>query len=198
MIRVNNAVKKAIMNAPDGGLVAIAEFPKVSDDPSIQAFYVARRKEGVSHNLAEMFAHQQAPLPKDDTAWLAAQSRAIGGGDLTAPAREHYQNVAKAAGVHTGGSVYMPDIASFSGDPKAWVSNHSEYKRRLEERGDGWSDGTQTVKARDAVEPEKDVDVAPDIVENRVLDMMEANPELKPTPEVFQQAKESIKPHWVK
>ena len=172
-------------------------WPIVSDDRDIQAFYEARRREGVSHSLAEMFAFQQAPLPKDDTAWLAANSKAIGGGDLNSHAREYYQEVAKEHGVHTGGSVYMPDVASFAGDPEAWCANQSDYKRKLEKRGAGWSDGTQVVKARnDDIEPEPDVDVAPDIVENRVLDMMAANPELKPTPEVFEQAKDQIKPHW--
>lgn len=174
-----------------------AQWPEVSDDPAIQRFYEDRREEGVGHLLADMMAHQRAPQAKDDTSWLAVNSRAIGGGDLNSHARDHHLEIARAAGVNTGGSVYMEDLASFSGDPKAWVANQSEYKRRLEERGDGWSDGTQVVKARES-EPEPDIDVASDIVENRVLDMMDQNPELKATPELFEQAKQEIAPHWAK
>lgn len=173
------------------------EWPVVSDDPAIQGFYERCRIDGVAHSLAEMFAFQSPPTPHDDTTWLRLNSKNIGGHEnpfiheaYTAPSRE--------LGLSTSGSVYMPSIADFPGDPKAWVKNESELKQRQVERGGGWSDGTQVVRARNDVEPEADIDVAPDIVEQRVMDMMDANPELKATPEVFEQAKDSIAPHWVK
>lgn len=152
----------------------------VSDDPGIQAEYERLRADGVGHNLANMFAHQTPPRGKDNTSWLAANSRAIGGGDLAPPVRQHHEAMAKAAGVNIEGKVYMPGLArqNMPGDPKAWVSDHSEFKKRLEDRGDGWSDGTQSVRARDDFAPTPDIEVAPDLVEERACQMIENNPDL--------------------
>src|SRR6185436_837783 len=150
----------------------------ISDDPVIQKRYEEMIAQRTSASLAEMFAFQQPPRGKDNTGWLAANSKAIGGGDLAAPTRQHHEAMARAAGVSTDGKVYMPGIAEYAGDPRAWVSDHSEFKSRLEARGDGWSDGTQSVKARDDFAPTPDVDVAPDLVEDRACAMIAANPDL--------------------
>lgn len=184
-------------------------WPEVSTDPVIQARYEQMLADGVSHSLAEMFACQQPPRGKDNTSWLAANSKAIGGGDLAPPVREHHEAMAKAAGVSIEGKVYMPGLArkNTPGDPRAWVTDHSEFKRRLEERGDGWSDGTQVVRCRDDFAPTPDIEVAPDLIEERACQMIEQNPDLlhkhvKLTPkgddvviggELLHEAKESCK-----
>ncbi len=152
----------------------------ISTDPVIQERYEQMLADGVSPLLADMLAHQRPPRGKDNTSWLAANSRAIGGGDLAPPVREHHEAMARAAGVSIDGKVYMPGLArrNMPGDPMAWVTDHSEYKRRLEDRGDGWSDGTQSVKARDDFAPTPDIEVAPDLVEERACQMIENNPDL--------------------
>lgn len=152
----------------------------ISTDPVIQARYEQMLADGVSRSLAEMFATQRPPRGKDNTSWLAANSKALDGGDLAAPVREHHEAMAKAAGVSTAGKVYMAGLArrNMPGDPMAWVSDHSEFKRRLEDRGDGWSDGTQSVRARDDFAPTPDIGVAPDLVEERACQMIEQNPDL--------------------
>lgn len=153
----------------------------ISDDPVIQKRYEQMLAQGTSPSLAEMFAFQQPPRGKDNTSWLAANSKAIGGGDLAPPVRQHHEAMAREAGVSTAGKVYMPGLArqNMPGDPNAWVTDHSEFKRKLEARGDGWSDGTQVVKARDnQFEPAPNIDVAPDLVEERACQMIENNPDL--------------------
>jgi hypothetical protein len=178
----------------------------VSDNPVIQARYEAMLRDGVSPRLADMLANQQPPRGKDNTSWLAANSHAIGGGDLGAT-RNHHEALARDAGVSTGGKIYMPDLAKFSGDPRAWVADHSEYKNRLEARGDGWSDGTQSVQPRNDVAPAPNIDIADDLVEERALAMIQDNPgllhkhahidqkgDVQLSGELLHEAKESCKP----
>lgn len=181
----------------------------ISTDPFIQKRYEQMLAQGTSASLAEMFAMQKPPRGKDNTSWLAANSKSIGGGDLAPPVRQHHEAMAKAAGVSIDGKVYMPSLArqNMPGDPMAWVSDHSEFKRRLEDRGDGWSDDTQCVRPRNDVAPAPGIEVAPDLVEERVCQMIENNPDLlhkhvKLTPkgddvtisgELLHEAKESCK-----
>lgn len=153
----------------------------ISDNPVIQKRYEQMVADGTSPMLADMLAHQRPPRGKDNTSWLAANSKALDGGDLAPPVRQHHEAMARAAGVNTVGKVYMPGLArqNMPGDPNAWVSDHSEFKRKLEARGDGWSDGTQVVKPRDnQFEPTPDIDVAPDLVEERAIQMIESDPGL--------------------
>lgn len=152
----------------------------ISNNPVIQKRYEEMIAQGTSPTLAEMFACQQPPRGKDNTSWLAQQSRAIGGGDLAPPVRAHHEAMARAAGVSIEGKVFMPGLCrqNMPGDPNAWCADHSEYKRKLEDRGDGWSDGTQSVRARNDMPLNPDIEVAPDLVEERALDMIENNPDL--------------------
>ncbi len=152
----------------------------ISSDPVVQARYEEMLAQGTPSTLAEMFALQKPPRGKDNTSWLAANSKAIDGGDMAPPVRQHHEAMARAAGVSTAGKVYMPGLArpNMPGDPTAWVSDHSEFKKRLEERGDGWSDGTQVVRARNDFAPGPGVEVAPDLVEERACQMIENNPDL--------------------
>lgn len=177
-----------------------AVLEKVSDNPVIQSRYEQMRKDGVSHNLAEMFAFQKPPRANDDTTWLASQSSDIGGAFLDdAPeiVQRHYVEQAEAAGVNIKGSVYVPGLARHPGDPEAWVKNASEIKSRVEQRGWG-CEGVVNVKADANCEPIPDVDIAPDLVERRAHQMIEANPDLKMGPDLLNEARDAIKPHWAK
>ncbi len=152
----------------------------ISDDPVIQARYERMVRDGESPRVAEMLAFQHPPRGKDNTSWLAANSKALGGGDMAPPVRQHHEAMARAAGVSTDGKVYMPALArqNMPGDPMAWVSDHSEFKRRLEDRGDGWSDDTQCVPPRNDFAPPPDIEVATDLIEERACQLIEKNPDL--------------------
>lgn len=180
-------------------MVAVAEeFEVVSSNPRIQHAYEQMRREGTSHKLAEMFAFQRPPRANDDTTWLASQSDSISGANLdNAPkmVQDAYTEPAKAAGVNIKGSVYVPGLATFPGDPNAWVKNLSEVKQKVEQKGWG-CDGAINVKARNDGVPVADIDVAPDLVQQKAAQMIEANPDLKMSGELLHEAKEAIKPHW--
>lgn len=179
---------------------AVADYPVVSSNPVIQQRYVEMRRDGQSHNLAEMLAFQKPPRANDDTTWLAGQSSDIGGAFLDdAPeiVQRAYTEPAKAAGVNIKGSVYVPGLARHPGDPEAWVKNASEIKSRVEKRGWG-CEGVVNVKPDTSAEPIPDVGIAPDLVERRAHQMIEKNPDLKMGPELLAEARDAIKPHWVK
>lgn len=179
---------------------ATAEYEIVSNNPSIQAEYVRLRETGVTHMLADMFACQRPPQAQDDTTWLAAQGNRISGAfldDRPEIVQKAYTEPAKEAGVNIKGSVYLPELARYPGDPEAWVKNLGDVRARVEARGDG-CDGAVKVKARNDVEPPPDVDIADDLVFDQMAEMMVDNPDLKPNEELYHSARDTIKPHWSK
>lgn len=179
--------------------MATATMTKISDDPRIQGFYEARIAEGLSPSLAEMFAFQQPPLPKDDTVWLTGMNELQK--DMFEKVPDHVRRAyfadATAHGDNVSGAVYLPQLARYPGDREAFVRSQGEVRDRVEQRGWG-ADGAIKVTARTDVAPKPDIDIADDIVEEKVLDMVAANPELKVTPELIQEARDAIKPHWAK
>lgn len=50
------------------------KYPIISRDPAIQKEYVRMRRKGTSHNLAQMFALQEAPGLQTDTRFLHGRS----------------------------------------------------------------------------------------------------------------------------
>lgn len=175
-------------------------YETISDDPVIQARYEEMRRDGTSHMLAEMFALQKPPRANDDTTWLAAQSSDISGAFLDKMpeiVQKAYTEPAKEAGVNIKGSVYVPGIARHPGDPEAWVKNSSDIKRVVEKRGWG-CEGVVNVKADTSCKPIDDIDIAPDLVERRAEQMIEANPDRVMGEELLQEARDAIKPHWAK
>jgi hypothetical protein len=175
----------------------ITEWPEISDDPEVQSRYVAMRECGESHSISEMLAFQQAPIPKDDTVWLKSMRPREQFANAPEIVQKAYTEEALAAGHNISGAVYVPGLARRPGDPEAWVHGLGDVKKRLEERGWG-SEGDVNVKARNDEEPTPEVDVADDIVEQKVLEMMYQNPDLQETPELYEEAKDIIAPHWTK
>ena len=106
---------------------------------------------------------------------------------------QFYLDVAKEEGQDTTGKVYLSSLAEYPGDPRAWVSGRSDVQKVCEERGWGCK-GAVTVKGEKA-EP-KNIDVAPDLVDERVLDNVEANPDLlkKTVGELRHEAKQQLLP----
>ena len=170
----------------------------ISDNPAIQAHYEECLKNGCTPRLAEMLAFAQPPRADDDTSFLAvrrpreqfANQPEIG---------DAYAKHAKAAGMNITGAIYEPGLAQFPGDPNAWVRDRGEIRKKVEALGMG-CEGAVNVKARNDLPPKPTVDIAPDVVLERALDIASANPEAHPklTEELLHEAKESAKPHWAK
>lgn len=146
------------------------------------AFYFRLRKKGEPHRFAEMLALQSAPCLMTDSVFFAGMKCA---GD-SLDKRELGQLVAAAKQqgyTPPQGAYYMPSLAAFKGDKRAWVS-HSDgrgyVKKLCEERG--WAcEGAVSVKARESkCDPHDNcVPLADDIVNRLAKEKIAADPSLK-------------------
>lgn len=171
-------------------------WPTVTNHRGIQARYVAMRLDGTSHSLAEMFALQQAPAAKTDSEFNKGHCNGNQFED-TPFLGDYYGRLAEEAGVDVTGAVYKSGLARFPGDPQAWVRDRGDVARLVEARGWG-CEGDVNVRAQQ-IEPGPDIAVADDIVEQRVMAKMDANPDLvheRRPQDVYAEAREEIKPHW--
>jgi hypothetical protein len=102
----------------------------ISDDPSVQAEYESALARGVSHKLAEMFALRTGPSLSTDTRWLTGHHSHR---QFDSPTAQGLGSVALAEarrqGVSVEGAVYKPGLASYPGDPTAWVRDRGDVKR---------------------------------------------------------------------
>jgi len=115
------------------------EYPIVSDNPAIQAQYIAFRRAGQSHGMASIFATRRAPGAKTDREFFS------GMGTLADQFRgEEYvlEKMVKIAESHGRKphytDVYQPGIANFPGDPEAFVpasGGRGHVQRVCEKRG---------------------------------------------------------------
>lgn len=105
----------------------------VFQDPTKEAFYRNLIAKGESPRLAEMLAARQAPgIGMTDSIFL--QGRWNGGiGDEQVA--ELYRSRARAAGVNPEGKAYCSQLASYPGDPRAWVDSVADVKRVAGEKG---------------------------------------------------------------
>lgn len=172
-------------------------WPIISRRAEVQRAYEEMRSRGVSHTLAEMLALRQPPMSNTDREFL--EGHCCGNQFEKVPwLGDYYKKIAERAGVNVTGKVYKSSLAAYPGDPRAWVSSRDDVRRICEERGWG-CEGAVRVPLRRDVEP-PDIAVADDILEDRVQDMIDANPELalRDRNELKEEVKEKIKPHWSK
>jgi hypothetical protein len=166
--------------------VSMDVYPKVSDDPAIQARYELMRDGGQSHGMAEVLAFRKFPgVAGTDSQFLRGRAKgadSIAGSEEPVVRKEYFER-AERAGVSPAGKVYLGQLARFPGDPQAWVSGTGDVKRRLEERGWGCESPHLKVKPpqyADAPDPRsKPYAVAPDIVKRHVDEAVATNPDLK-------------------
>jgi hypothetical protein len=166
-----------------------------------QERYDQMRVEGLSHNLAEMFALQAPPqIAGTDSVFLEGHCNGsqFDGQEWIG---DMYQDEATKAGVNTKGKVYLGGLARYPGDPEAWVTSRGDVKRVCEERGWG-CDGAVKVKAREALGPPEEVGLADDIVDNKVVEIMEHVPERErpyvDVRDLKEQVKDKMTPKWSK
>lgn len=143
--------------------------PTISDDPAVQARYVEMRRNGESHNMAEMLATRSFPgFSTDDTfmrGWKTgeqfADNPALG---------NYYRQVAESQGCSTQGKAYISGLAEYPGDPRAWVGGKSDVLAVARERNLN-VEGLVSHRGY-TPDPTPDVDVAQDILFDRASDFV--------------------------
>ena len=118
--------------APEGIIVDPKDvnpilFPIVSSDLVVQARYENMRLDGQSHNMAEMLATRSFPGVKTDA--VVNEGKFSGDRGKVGPHQLWLKQQAEAAGVSTAGKWYCSGLASFPGDPTAWVGDRGDVLR---------------------------------------------------------------------
>ena len=167
----------------------------------VQREYERMRADGLSHNLAEMFALQAPPqIAGTDNIFLEGHCNGsqFDGQEYVG---ELYKAEARAAGVDITGKVYLGGLARYPGDPEAWVSGRGDVKRICEQRGWG-CDGAVKVKAALPEREPESVGLADDIVDSKVVDILEHVPERErprvDVQDLREQVKDKMTPKWTK
>ena len=147
-------------------------FPLVSHDLVTQARYENMRLAGESHSIAEMLATRSFPGVKTDAIFnegkFSGERGRIGPQELWRIAQ------AEAAGVSTTGKWYCSGLASFPGDPTAWVGDRGDVLRIAREK----NLNVQGYVEHQGYETDGGGDVPIDnaIVDDEVNDILESNP----------------------
>jgi hypothetical protein len=148
------------------------ELPTISPYPEIQESYVRMRRGGQSHNMAEMLAVRiPSGTRNTDRAFLEGRHSSYGLEATKMP--EDYIRIAKQAGVNPHGKVYVSQLASKRGDPRAWVSSLGEVGDRCRESGRGCS--ALGIKAPEPP-PTQQIRLAEDIVQEEMGKALVKNP----------------------
>ena len=115
-----------------------AEWPFISHNLAAQCRYEIMREDGVSHNLAEMFALQEFCGVETETTFNQGVDETDGFDMDTSFDRalfKKYKQIAKDAGMSTGSRKYYAEVAQYPGDPRAWVASKDDVKNRLRDLG---------------------------------------------------------------
>jgi len=106
----------------------------------IQAAYERMRAQGQSHSMAEMLAYRQAPGAQTDREFQRGQGTLESQyGNDPQYLHEITQTAMRNGYKPNVNDVYVPGIAAFPGDPRAFVTDRGEIKKVAEERGLGIS-----------------------------------------------------------
>ena len=170
-------------------------WPKVSEEPEVQALYEQMRDAGESHNIAEMCAMRETPASRTDREFWRGRWNQF---ESDPRAGRRYQAIADSMGMSTVGKQYIGQLARYPGDPQAWVDGRGDIKKVCEANGWGCS-GQVDVKVSERP-PRPDVDIADDIVEEKVAEAIKQDPDLasKDRNALKEEVKEKIRPHWTK
>jgi hypothetical protein len=162
-------------------------YPTISSNPNVQSFYENCRRDGQSHNMAEMFALRTAPTLDTDTALFASHGSCRTLADQF-PNKQALDNLIKAARKQgynpSPNDIYYSPIAARRGDPKAFISQANGGKARIRDAciANGLDcEGTVNVKAP-RKDPKPDIPLAADLVKEAVFKMVLKDPSLKRKP----------------
>lgn len=150
--------------------------------PTAVKIYRKSIRQGNTPRFAEMVALRTPGGAVTDCSFLA--NRGTLGSQFAGDEQVLDQVVsnAKKAGYNPNANdVYLSQLASFPGDPKAFVpatGGRGHVQKVCEERG--WAcEGSVKVKAREPEKPVENVKLGTDLVESNVKKMVEKNPDLK-------------------
>jgi len=167
----------------------------ISENPIVQAHYERCLSEGTSESLARMFAFGQAPNAFSDTAFFNNRDDGFGKDNF---ARQNALTEAKTAGVSVSGATYMPGLATYPGDPRAWVRSKGEIAKRCNEMGLHAEGPGFRVDGQMYARPKPEaVPVAPDIVADAVERRLLSEPGM-PTKDIVEETREMITPKYGK
>jgi hypothetical protein len=137
--------------------------------------YIRCRNNGCARRLAACLALRSFPSIKTDAIFNEGR---FSGSDQFAdtPAQGAWlRSQAEAAGVSTAGKYYLSGLADFPGDPTAWVSDRGDVLRVAREKNLRILDGYVKHEPVER-EPMADVEIAPDLIESEVADILDSNP----------------------
>lgn len=134
--------------------------------------YREMRLAGESHSMAEMLATRTFPGIKTDAIFNERKFSSDSG--LVGAEQTWLRAQAESAGVSTNGKWYCRGLASFPGDPTAWVGDRGDVLRIAREKN-MTVHGYVEHKGHE-VDPGGDIDIAEDLLSNEVQDIMDSNP----------------------
>jgi hypothetical protein len=141
--------------------------------------YLTCRDNGCSRSMALMLATRSFPGIRTDSIFNEGR---FSGQDqfIDCPAKGAWlRRQAEEAGVSTTGKYYLSGLAEYPGDPTAWVDSMSDVRRVAREKNLAIREGYLTQKAVER-EPMADVEIADDIIDNEVADILDENPGANP------------------
>lgn len=166
------------MPKPEETYPDLSREPQILADPALLNEYCRMRENGEPHGFAAMLVTQTPPGCMTDDVFFSGIGRL--GDEMGEKQAERITSITKGLGFSPSpNSIYMPGLADFQGDPKAYINKSDgrhAVKKRLEEKGMQW-DGRGEVKCSPA-EPPKDIPLAPDLVEEHVSRKIRNNPDL--------------------
>lgn len=173
-------------------------FPRISNNPAVQAEYEAMRAAGESHGIAEICATRQCPGIVTDSLFNIGQVNHNQFANDPDTGRR-YLKIARRRGVNVSGATYMGSLARFPGDPEAWVHGRGDVKRLCDRRGYS-CEGSVNVKVREVAPPLADGPVvATDIVEREVKKIVAQEPEkASKLEQVREEVVDRMAPPWRK
>lgn len=161
------------------------------DDPRAQSHYERCLKNGCTPKMAEMLASRVAPKTRGLNRSFMEKFRAGHVDGLEGITdRDYFYRKAKEAGVSTTGKYYQHDLADYWGDPNGWISDLDEIADKCKAQNRE-CEGAITIKAPEAP-PQKAVRLAPHLVEEELMDRIDANPDLAAHPEKWNEEREAI------
>lgn len=150
--------------------------------PGAEWIYQEAISKGNSPRMAEMLALRKAPSPDTDDTFLAGRGTLLKQFDGDERAMNARIQEAQRHGYTPGvNDVYMPTLAQFPGDPRAFVRSKGECVRLAEERGTALElKGRQVVKGRtpDRDPMEDRVALAEDLIQESIPEVIRENPKL--------------------
>lgn len=152
----------------------VGTFPTIADGNNwhVQLRYVEMRLAGESHNMAEMLATRTFPGVKTDAVFNEGKFSSDSG--IHGAEQTWLRARAEAAGVSTNGKWYCRGLASFPGDPTAWVGDRGDVLRIAREKN-MTVHGYVECKGHET-DPGDDLTIASDIIDDEVSDIMESHP----------------------